>query len=72
MKPIDKHATMLENNPKATYPRLVVGTKAQAIRTRCKNCGEAILADIRYPSRPVGVYQVDCSQCGTPMIMGLV
>ena len=61
--PITKYTTKL---PK------VLGTKAgHDVKTRCCGCHAIIKTDIRYPSRPVGVYQIDCHRCGMPMIVGL-
>lgn len=49
-----------------------IGKRTNAVRTRCSHCGEDILADIRYPSHPVGIYIVSCLHCGKSMVMELI
>jgi len=59
---------------KNLYQKLprVVGKKAgYVIKTRCIRCRAGINTEVRNPTRPVGIYRVDCSRCGTLMIMTL-
>jgi len=60
------------SSPKIKLPKVLGKYSRKAVRTRCVQCKKKIKVDIRIPTRPVGIYQISCTECGTPMIMGLV